>query len=107
MFKRKAEVFCGNDLRSIATKSCGQLLRVPLSYFKKSKFKSFPFSSCFCRPLTGMWIVILLHKLIFEDFCLSKRRNTVLEILDRRQPVLRILPCLSPLIMRINDSFIN
>ena len=27
---------------------------------------------------------LLLHQLILEDFCLSKRRNTASEILDRR-----------------------
>ena len=50
---------------------------------------------------------LLLHQLILEDFCLSKRRNTASEILDRRQPVLRFLPCLATFIRRINDSRLN
>ena len=41
---------------------------------------------------------------ILEHFCLSKRRNTASEILDRRKPALRFLPCLAPFVRRINHS---
>ena len=41
---------------------------------------------------------------ILEHFCLSKRRNTASEILDRRKPALRFLPCLAPFVRCINHS---
>ena len=80
------------------------------------------FRHVFCRKTAknGVMIVLLMRQhnlsffnhliaalIILEDFCLSKRRNTASEILDRRQPVLRFLPCLATFIRRINNSRLN